>query len=351
MDADFFIRVEEEGDVVEAIPGNELFNGKLGYNNNLKEEWIGLTWSYPINEKFSVGLSDFISILDRSNTLSLNMNALSEENKVAALSIDRQYNFKNYGMVWKMGFAIDLHPINLGLTITTPRANFSGNGSTLFEDYLIGVDTTGDNNIDDVYIFNIQGDLQASYRSPWAIGMGLGIHFKKAILHLSAEWYSKIPRYEIMRMEPFIGQSSGDTITFRLIDELDPVVNFGIGLEYYLNKKFSLYASFATDFSAVSDNITKFEDLQDEANNSSFQADYFKFGGGFAINTKAVEITLGAIFNGADQEFYKPINFPDEGEDRIFDRSSTTLKFSQWRFLLGFSFPFADKIKKNLDSE
>ena len=352
-EADFFIRVEEEGDVVEVMPGNEIFNGKFRFNSNLKEEWIGLTWSYPITEKFSVGLSNFISVLNKSNGLMVNMNALGEANNVATLTVDRQYNFNNYGMIWKMGVALDLSKVSLGLTVTTPRASFYGKGSTLYEDYLVGVDTTGDGSIDDRFIFDIQNDLSARYRYPWAIGFGIGIHFKKAILHLSTEWFDKVPRYEIMRTEPFIGQSNGDTLSFTLIDELESLINFGIGLEYNINEKFSLYASFASDYSAVSSNITRFAELENEASNSAFQADFYKFGGGFAINTKAVEITIGATYSGADQEFRRPIDFPEEGEDDpIFDSDDTsTIKFSQWRFVLGFSFPFADKMAKKLDSD
>jgi hypothetical protein len=81
------------------------------------------------------------------------------------------------------------------------------------------VDSSGDGSIDDGFIFNIQNDLNAKYRYPWAIGLGIGIHFKKALLHLSAEWFDKVPRYEIMKTDPFIGQSTGDTLRFSLVDE------------------------------------------------------------------------------------------------------------------------------------
>jgi hypothetical protein len=352
-EADFFVRVEEEGDIVEGMPGNEIFNGKFRFNSRMREEWIGLTWSYPITESFSVGLSNFISVLNKSNGLMVNMNALGETNNVATLTVDRQYSFDNYGMVWKMGMALDLSKVSLGFTVTTPRASFYGNGSTIYEDYLVGVDTTGDGSIDDGFIFDIQNELSARYRYPWAIGIGMGIHFKKAILHLSAEWFDKVPKYEIFRTDPFIGQSTGDTLSFTLVDELDPVINFGIGLEYDINEKFSLFASFASDYSAVSSNITRFAELENEASNSAFQADFYKFGGGFAINTKAVEITIGATYSGADQEFRRPIDFPEEGEeDPVFDSDDTsTIKFSHWRFVLGFSFPFADKVTKKLDSD
>lgn len=345
-DADFFVRVEEEGDVVDAIPGEELFNGTLNFRTKLKDEWIGLTWSPPLTEKFSVGLSTFVSGINKSSLIGLDLHTLDENNKVAALNMNRSYSYDSYGLLWKLGLAADLSKISLGLTVTTPRINLYNSGSTLFEDYLINVDTTGDGNSDDAYIFNIQSNLQSLYKTPWAIGAGIGIPYKKGILHISAEWYGKVPKYTVMATDPFIGQSTGDTINFVLVDALDPVINFGIGLEWNFNEKLSAYASFATDFSAVTSNITRFAELEVEAANSVFQADFYKFGGGVAIKTKSLELTIGAIRNGASQQIDRPINFPDEDGDPVFDSdNSSVLHFSQWRFVLGFTFPFADKLK------
>jgi len=350
--ADFFIRVEKEGDIVEAIPGNEKFNGKLNFNTTFKEEWMGLTWSPPISNKFSIGLSNFVSTINRSASLSLNMNALDENSKVASLSTDRKFGFNINGLIWKLGMAMDLSPIRLGMTVTTPRVNLKNKGSTLFEDYLIGVDTTGDGNTNDAYIFNIQNNLHTTYHTPWAIGFGAGIHFKKGVIHLSAEWYDKVPQYKIMETNPFVAQSSGDTLSFTLVDELDPVLNFGVGIELKLSDKNSFYASVSTDYSAVTTNITGFAELDKKANNSVFQADFYQFGGGFSTELKWIEVTLGATYTGASQQINRPINFPDEGDDPVFDSGNTsTLLFRQWKFILGFSIPFADKMKKSLEDE
>ena len=348
--ADFFVRVEEEDAEFDYIPGKVLFNGKFNFNTNFTEEWIGLTWSPPIAEKFSVGLSNFVSIVNRSSSVALDMKTLDDTNQIASLSTHRQYGYETYGLLWKLGFSWDLSPIQLGLTVTTPKVNLRGNGSTVYEQYLIGVDTTGNGNNNDIYIFNNQKDLKTEYRSPWALGFGVGIHFKKAIIHLSAEWYDKVPQYTILDTDPFIGQSSGDTLTFSLVDALNPVFNYGIGLEINLSDKISVYASAATDYSGVISDITRFSELEEEASNSVFQADFLKFGGGFMLNTSWAEITLGATFTGASEELKRPINF--SGDEPVFDSEvPMTLTFSKWRFILGFSFPFAEKIQKDLELE
>jgi hypothetical protein len=350
--ADFFIRVEKEGDIIEAIPGSEIFNGKLSYNTDFREEWIGLTWSPPLGKKLSFGLSSFISSINKSVSLDLDMKTLDENNQVASLSINRQYNYGTDGLIWKMGLAWDLNSIKLGMTVTTPKVKIRGKGSSLNEAYLIGVDTTGDGTNDDLYLFNIQEDLKSAFHSPWAIGLGVGFHFKKAIIHLSAEWYDKVALYNIIETAPFIVQSTGEELYFTLMDQLEAVINFGIGIELNLSEKSSFYTSFATNYSGVTSNIVRFAENKQEAYNSTLRADFLKFGSGFVLNTRWAEVTLGATYTGASQDFERPINFPDEGDDPIFDSNNTsTLKFTQWRIILGFSFPFAEKMKKSLEGE
>jgi len=216
--ADFFVRVEDEGDLIAAIPGNEIFNGKLGIGIDFQEEWIGLTWSPPLGKKISLGLSGFYAHVNKSASLDLDMKALDENNQVASFSLEKRYGYETDGLIWKAGMAWDLSPLHIGLTITTPKVQLRGKGSTLNEAFLIGVDTTGDGTNDDIYLFNIQDDLEATYRSPWAIGLGMAYHFKKAIIHVNAEWYDKIPPYTLIETAPFIGQSTGEELRFRLVD-------------------------------------------------------------------------------------------------------------------------------------
>jgi hypothetical protein len=73
---------------------------------------------------------------------------------------------------------------------------------------------------------------------------------------------------------------------------------------------------------------------------------------GISIKSKIIELTIGATYNGASQKINRPINFPDEGDDEIFDSDTkSVIDFSQWRFVLGFTFPFADKLKDKSEGE
>ena len=352
-DASFFIRVEEEGDFFDFIPGEEYFMGKLTYNTKFRDEWLGITWSPPAGEKFSFGVSTFVSMLNRSSQILLNLNALSDENKVSAYYVDQNYSYDNYGILWKIGAAWSLKNLNIGLTVTTPKISVYGSGSTNYEEFMINVDTTTSGGADDLFLINYQSNLSTKHRSPWAIGLGFGIPVGNGIIHLSAEWFSRIPKYSIMSIEPFYGQSNNEEINFSLVDELNSIINFGIGFEYKFSKALSGYASFATDLSAVTSDITRFAELEAEASNSIFQTDFYKFGTGISIETKKVEITIGANYNGASQLIDRPINFPGEdNDDPVFDSNNqATVKYDVWRFILGFSFPFAEKLLDDKEEE
>ena len=343
---DFFTRVEKEGEITDGLPGEELFHGKLRYVNDFKDEWIGLTWNPPATESFSAGLSTFVSGLKKTSSIALDMHALNEDNRAGYYAQNRTYIYESWAVLWKLGLAWDLATVRLGLTLTTPRINVRGDASTMFEDYLIGVDTTGDGMANDVFKYNAQDIPVVKHKSPWAIGFGFGIPFKQGVVHLSGEWYSNVPEYSIFEIEPFSGQSTGETVNFKLNDSLEPVINFGIGIELDFSEKISAYASVASDYSPVSNDINRFYDLEGVARNSVFQIDYYQLGGGLAVNTKVLEITAGATFKGSSQEFQHTINFPPNEEN-----STSKLIYRKWRFLLGFSIPFANRFMDKVDAE
>ena len=347
--ADFFIAAQDQGDLVDAIPGEELVNADLNYAIGFRDDWLGLTWSYPFSEKFGIGLSSFFSFINKGSVIGLNMNALDENNKVAGLERSRSIKYNSSGVLWKLGSSVDLGAISMGLTVTTPRVNFGGQGSALIRDFLINVDRDGDGETDDVFISYAQQGMKVNYRTPWAVGFGVGIPFKKGVFHLSTEWYDKVPRYTLMETNPYTGQSNGDTTTFALVDEMDQVWNFGIGLEWYLKSNLTAYLSYSTDKSGVTSDITRFAELESEAANSVFSADFYKLGGGISIKSKKIELTLGLIYTSAEQDIPRPINFPDEEDDPVFESGNTSnIGFDQTRFILGLSIPYGAPKKSDV---
>ena len=56
-------------------------------------------------------------------------------------------------------------------------------------------------------------------------------------MHLSAEWFAAVDKFDVLDTEPFVGQSSGNTMRNDVIHEMAQVLNFAIGFEQKLGKK------------------------------------------------------------------------------------------------------------------
>lgn len=348
FDADFLVRVEEQLDDSNTSTNETLYNGRINYDTRAQDEWLGLSWSPPISDKFGIGLSNFVSILNKTSLIGVDVHVLDELNNVSALVVNHKYNYKSYGMLWKLGMAWKLSRINLGLTVTTPRLNIVNDGSFLYEEYLVNANNSENGELEDIYIFNVQNDLPVNYHTPWAIGFGTGIHFNKMILHVSAEWYNKVSRYTILQPESFIGQSTGESVDFKLVDELNPVFNYGLGMEITLNNNLTAFASVASDYSAAKSELSENTQLDSKAVNTTLVIDFFQFGGGISIEKKNIEITIGVTYRGSSQQVDRPVNFPNGDDTSPIDSDNTTMmKIQQWSFILGFTFPYANRTISN----
>ncbi len=352
----FLTRFRSEASFSTTIDGDQIlegnysaFSGKIKYNNNLNEEWFGLTWSHSTSEKISFGISTFAYRRNKTNQLTLQLQGLNKENKVSTLFKNRQMSYQAYGLLWKGGMAVKLKNINLGLTITTPKINLFGSGSSVYEDFLSGIDSVSNGNSLDTYIENSQQDLQVNYKSSWAVGLGVGIKTVKGTIHLSGEWYNKVKEQVLMQADQFIGQQPKDTINFVLIDKLNSVINFGIGYEHHFNRKISAYGSFATDFTAVASDASLLIKFKDEVRHSRFDGNIYHFGGGIALNLPWAELTLGTTYASAQRDIPRPIDI--DNEDEIINSDAVSdLKYSRWRFIVGFSFPFVANINEKFNA-
>lgn len=344
---DYVIREEREADLVEGLPGVELLDGKVFWRTDFKEEWFGVSWSYPLSERISVGATGFYT--DRSKKVSsdIRLTALGEDNSMAQFILNRALGYSASGILGKFGLAAELDGVSLGVTVTTPKWNVAGKGHMVYEELVTGLDQDGDGVDDDVFETSIQGGIPAKHRWPWSIGAGAGISPENHLVHLSAEWFGSVSPYTVMRPDDFVGQTTGDTIRQEIVDDLKSVLNFGVGYEYLFSDRFSLHASFATDYSAVKGGGGRFSEKSSEISNSSFQEDFFHYGGGASLKFSSVEFTLGATYMTAKQKIDRPLDFPDEGASPFFDDEATsTVRANRVRFLFGFELFFLDTLRE-----
>ncbi len=350
----FNYRDEIVGDVIIDWPGDEIFEGEVGLNSNVREDWFGGSWSHALNEKVSIGASGFFVVKKSDKGNQTNFRALNNGTDVAIYGFNRNFNFNTYSLIWKIAAAFKLNKVDLGLTVTTPGIFLKGKSSYNYQFYFSGIE--GVTNSEDVFANSYQNGLNTKIKSPLAIGAGSTFSLNNIKLHLSAEYYNNIPSYTIFKANDHTMQSKPDSvISFQLLDEYKSVVNAGIGVEWEVSEKVSAYASMSTDFSAVVNKTTDFFENKSKINNNTLKADFYHFGSGVVLKLKGADITLGATRTGAKQDIPRPISFPEEGGNTasIFDHNQTAkLIWTRWRFVFSFSVPFLkeyadEKLKKN----
>ena len=144
-----------------------------------------------------------------------------------------------------------------------------------------------------------------------------------------------------MQAEPHISQSDGDTISFAVVDDLQSVFNFGLGAQVHFSEKLSAFGSVSSDFSAIRGERTRFSENQPEATNSTFASDFYHFAGGVVMSSRRADITLGLSYTGSKQTFSRPVDFPEEGDDDIFEADETgSFSWNRLRVIFSFSFSF-----------
>lgn len=345
-ETDVFLRTERTGDLLEGFPGDEFFSGTIDMAGALREDWIGVSWAHTVGGHWSVGLSSFYYNLKRKNSLTLDLRAQTEANDVIVLTRHRTLGYQDQGLLWKAGLAGDFHPVTVGLTVTSPRVSALASGRIEYEDLLAGLDPNNGLNQENGLTTNVQSNLPAVTRSPWAVGAGVGVTWGRAVIHMAGEWYSAVPKYTVTEAEPFRSQSSGELTEYRVVEELESVVNGALGIEWHRNETLSLFGSIASNASATPEERSSFLLLQDEVNTAAFRLNFPQVGGGFVVSTSYFDLTLGGSYSWASDLLQRPVNLPDGGDDPIFGGEETARYLaSRWRFLLGFSFPFADQIK------
>ena len=346
----FGFTVNTFGDYVKAYPGDEHFSGEIAIKNSIRDEWMGLSWAYPITEKFSVGVTGFYSSLERNAGLRIQVQAYDTTMQQTGVYIEkRAYNFKSQSILGKFGVSYKGDQITAGLTVTSPKLEGFPSAGTSYETFLAGVDTTGNGKTDDIYIINNQNDLEQTYKSPWSVAYGMGIKLgPRSLLHTSVEWFNAIPEYTILQSAPFIGQSTGEEYQITVVDKLESVINYGLGLEVYVNEHFSLFGSFATDHSAFKDKPGLISELGLTVTNSTLRADIFHFGFGTDIKTKIANLTIGATYATSNESIERSFTI-DDGNDPV--TTNVDVIYSRWRFLIGFEFHGADELKKKFEKK
>jgi hypothetical protein len=311
-------------DVLDQYPGEEEFAGGLLRSGDAKELWVGLTYARGgAGNKVGFGVTTYLSIRNQGIESEIFAQALSDLGNMALVYDIKNHSYDAYSLLWKAGLGFDLTPFSAGITLTTPNLQMFGSGRTAFNETTIGLA-----DIEDGFTTNIQEDVNANYKSPLSIGVGAAWHSQKAKVHLSAEWFDGIDAYEVLELENFESQATGEIIEPTLLQTLSSVVNVGAGVEYHYSEKSTAYLSFNTDNSA----------FNPESDVSVTGFDVKHFAAGVKAGFKRTEFMLGLGYAWGSEKTLQDINLnPDDDGAVLETGSEVAVVYRRLTFMLGFS--------------
>jgi hypothetical protein len=272
-------------DVMPGLAGDETIAKTLRLDEYLIDTWFGLTWAYKVTDTLGIGVTQYVTYRGQYADAKGEAEALAGAGALASISVERRYNYFNWRVLWKIGATFDVRGLTFGITLTTPSLRIFGSGRTGIDIAGTNLALLGGDGPDTSMAFDDQDRLRADYRTPVSVGAGTTLKIRNVEVFLSAEWFAPIRYYNVLAGRDFLVQSTGELSANRITQELESVLNYGLGLEYGVTPKFKLYGSFTTDFSAAEQGT--------RSNHSVTDWDILHVSWGTALTIKRFSLTTG----------------------------------------------------------
>lgn len=179
---------------------------------------------------------------------------------------------------------------------------------------------------------DLQDNVSSEFKTPVSVGFGASYKYRRARVHLSAEWFAAVDKFDVLDTEPFVGQSSGNTMRNDVIHEMAQVLNFAIGFEQQLGKKRWVFASFATDFSGAD------SDFESNITLTNYDIYHVKVGTSFRSGKSEFTLAIGYAFGDSDIERLGDVVGTDTESPIMTTSDFSSVEYEQIEFILGFSF-------------
>ncbi|NTV81251.1 MAG: hypothetical protein HGA24_07500 [Candidatus Aminicenantes bacterium] len=318
-------------DVLPDVPGNEDYATQFRLEEKVSERWFGLTWSIRVSKRIGIGVSQYLAVRSQRASLQELVEALMTDGRVAMALGARQYQYQHFRLLWKIGMACDLDPFTLGLTLTTPSLGLHGDGSTGVNSTVVALDMDGDGDQDDFLAADYCDRQPTTYRTPFSVAAGMTFKFRKVRFYWSTEWFAPVSPYTVVDSEDFAAQSTGETLSTDVTQELASVFNLGVGLEWLYSSRFKGYVSFTTDYSAKKPGTETNLSLTD------WDIHHFITGAEFAVRKSKLTAGLGVSF-GNREIGSRPAILERAIVDGMWDPfEGLRFRYTTYRLIVGFA--------------
>jgi len=301
-----------------AIPTGRSLEANI--RHRLGEAWAGLSWSHPVKQRLGVGVTTYFAARGQFGRRQVFGQEVDSAGGGLSTRFIQEFSYWNVRLLWKAGVALDLRPLTLGLTITTPGITLFGSGRMLTNDGLIMIDL-GDSATANELVADFQDGIASTYRSPPSVALGASYRFGSTTAYATAEWFDGVDEYTILDAGEFVGQTTGDTLSNDLIYRLKDVLNFGFGLEHKLSDRFQAYGAFFSDRSALPDG----RDRDIPVALADWDIWHLSAGGVFVLGN--IDITLGTSYGWGSDAIRKPVEVPGDSPFAELDYRSIKLIF------------------------
>ena len=315
--------------------GNDGF--ELLMEQQLTETWGGLTLSHRFSGSLGVGATLYGVFRGQRTRWERSLQLADFQGRpVSALFVD-DFDYSHASLLGKVGVAWEGRALRLGLAVTTPRAPLFGGGSVGYIRSALGADLSGDGNPDVLIANGLGEDLDATYKSSWAVAAGAAWRRDSLQLHMSAEWFAPVDRFDVL-----VGAVDGVTgQPIRLVQELRGVLNVGAGAEYWLGGRTVdrgarswgtvLFGAFSTDFSASPDAIPSEAAITNH--------DWYHFTGGVGFRVGSSRLSLGADYAfGSEERDLGELGLAVPGSPQILAGRRVVSHTSRWVVTIGYLF-------------
>jgi hypothetical protein len=327
--------VDEETD----LPGNERLT-ELRFQDQLKDDWFGITWAYAITESFSVGVSVFASAYLNNGKGDILINQELETGRVVTYTNRVDYRQRTYGGQIRMGAAWQVGNIEMGINIGLPFIPVYQSANINYQESLAGV--SGDS---DFIIRENYGDLENRRKTAPSISYGVGFPWKQHMIHLNMDWYGGVNSYDRIEVPEEAIAYFGDN-PFR--ETLKSVVNFGAGGEFYISPSINLIGSFSTDFSAAEESINLFDYINQSTDEVNLLDDIWHMAIGIDLHRPWGKIIVGTSYAWSGSRVGTAPDIPGDGQVISPKNISTQINYERWRFIVGLEIPLIKEKLKNL---
>jgi hypothetical protein len=173
--------------------------------------------------------------------------------------------------------------------------------------------------------------VEANFNTPLSVGLGTTFKIEDVHIYLSAEWFSPVSKFDVIKPVYFESQIGGNILQNGVTHETAAVLNMGIGAHYSINEDVSLNASFTTDYAA------RVPDSDTNLSIASWDIYQILFGTTFSIKESQITLGVGYAF-GSDS--FNLNNLVADPETDLFTEDRLTnldYMYQNFKFVFGFS--------------